>query len=355
MIKLAYCNKALTAYFDAGYASGEYKAALDGLRTSNDGLGIGDFLIMPVQRLPRYELLVREAVKCDPDNTDLKQIHANCVHYSERANAVQSHDEIMAGVDRIRELAMKTSVPERNQAFLDLADKLEADMPNVGKARLAMVIADPASPINQGHFKTKAVSFILGRDESTAAHKELVGIASNNFKLYSVIQQDQKSKQADDMIRNGITSQFQKVAMIISARVMNKDSIIFPFISDEQDKRVRELRHLERAVNSKDEPDPREILLRLNKLMKHLKRDYKKLKDQYNAAGPDNDELKKQCKKDMEKYKDLYNSLRAVRKELSQFIELSQENESRKHPGHVIAVNEETPQRHQHNAPGMKR
>lgn len=75
--------------------SRKFTKFLDETRTDPEckGLDLMSFLIMPIQRIPRYELLLRELISCDdPDpQSEMAQAYNRVRYIAKHVNETQRH------------------------------------------------------------------------------------------------------------------------------------------------------------------------------------------------------------------------------------------------------------------------
>lgn len=89
--------------------SKKFVAFLDSVRENNNALDIGAFLIMPIQRIPRYELLLRELKRnTDPASSEFNElqqafgkIQAIAVHVNEHQRHIDNMTKLLDLQDRI--------------------------------------------------------------------------------------------------------------------------------------------------------------------------------------------------------------------------------------------------------------
>ena len=163
----------------------------------------------------------------------------------------------------------------------------------------------------------------MNRNEPTTKHKALEAIASGSF-YYT----ETDHQRADQMIQTGISKQMKTIADKITKHIVKDDTIIFPFVGDvkKRDERFLEISRLMLRLNAA-EKDPEQILKKIDRLIQHLKKDYR-------SIDPDDTVTKKA-------YKDMYRSLKETRQELAGWIDLSKKSEAIKHPEAVAEKSRE--------------
>jgi hypothetical protein len=86
----------------------KFRAFCDENQATAKGLDLSSFLIMPVQRIPRYELLLREVIKqSEPDHPDLPRLEAAAEAVKQVANRVNNAKAEAENAKAVAELATK--------------------------------------------------------------------------------------------------------------------------------------------------------------------------------------------------------------------------------------------------------